>query len=87
MFVTQRDSLVKVVSQKIAQITTLTELNLSQSGLIKDADEKNRLLTEQLIQKEKRIIEPSTKQNCISAKTEVSIETQEGLEPKLVLTS
>lgn len=80
----QRDSLVKVVSQKEAQITTLTDLNRSQSAVVKEAEKKNLSLSEQLHQKDELINELTKSQKCISAKTEVSIEVTEGLEPSLI---
>lgn len=80
----QRDSLVKVVSLKEAQITTLTELNQSQSAVVKEAKKKNLSLSEQLHQKDELINELTKSQKCISAETEVSIEVSEGLEPSLI---
>lgn len=87
VLLTQRDSLIKVISQKDVQIATLSEQSRLQSITIKDAEEKNLVISEQLVQKDNRIKELSSKQNCISAKTEISIETVGGLEPTLVLTS
>lgn len=87
ILLTQRDSLVRIISQKDSQINALLEQSLLQSSTIKEAEEKTRVIAEQLIQKDTRIKELSSKQNCISAKTEVSIQTTEGIEPILVLTS
>jgi hypothetical protein len=83
----QRDSLIKVISQKDVQIATLSEQSLSQSITIKQTEERNSLLVDQLTQKNQQINELITKKNCLSVKTEAWIETLEGLEPKLILTS
>lgn len=84
---TQRDSLVNVISQKQVEITTLSEQNRSQAIAIKQAEERNRLLMDQLTQKDKHINDLDTKKNCLSANTVAEIEVVEGLEPMLVLTS
>lgn len=84
---TQRDSLVNVISQKQVEITTLSEQNRSETIAIKQAEERNRLLMDQLTQKDKHINDLNTKKNCLSANTVAEIEIVEGLEPMLVLTS
>jgi hypothetical protein len=87
VLLSQRDSLIKIISQKDVQITALSEQNLSQSNAIKQTEERNRMLVDQLTEKDKQINELIAKKNCLSAKTVAEIEIIEGLEPMLVLRS